>query len=284
MIENNILFKDAVKDYLVNLVGDPQYELTFQRHLETEHFNTYIDYVEKYKNLKDLSILDLGCGSGGCTYQLIKRGAKVTSIEIDRELLKLSMGRNRQNSHVDFLLADGTRLPFKNESFDVCICLHVIEHVNDTFDLIKDLNRILKYNGILLLEYPNRFYPMEQHSGLKLINYLPKRFANFIAKKISTSNIVSKNYRSRFNIILLYPHNLSYFSVKKHLKLFPLKILEENPLDRFILESSLIRPFGAGIKFIFEKIDKRTLKTIARVFSRCSTFILQKEIADLKEY
>jgi len=277
MTDDSLLFKEALKQHLKDLECDPQYEVVFQRHIEVDHFNIFLDYIEKYKKLQNLLVLDLGCGSGGCTYQLLRRGAKVISIDIDKSLLNISKIRNIKSSRVDFILADGTKLPFRRNAFDVCICLHVIEHVNSPLCLIKELNRVLKCGGILLLEYPNRFYIREQHSDLLLMSYLPKKIADFIARNISKLGFLGKDYTKRFNIILLYPHNLSYFSVKRRLNFFPLKILDENPIDRFILDYSTIKYYGPVFKFIFEKINTRILKIIAKVFSKSTTFILKKE-------
>ncbi|QTA81892.1 SAM-dependent methyltransferase, type 11 [Desulfonema limicola] len=45
--------------------------------------------------------------------------------------------------------------PFANESFDLIEADHCLEHLNDPFSVMKELNRILKYNGKLIIRVPH---------------------------------------------------------------------------------------------------------------------------------
>jgi len=58
--------------------------------------------------------------------------------------------------------------PFKDESFDVVFCSHVIEHLRSPYDVLKEFHRILKRGGKLILGIPNPncvyfdFYPLSK--------------------------------------------------------------------------------------------------------------------------
>ena len=52
---------------------------------------------------------------------------------------------------------DVTNLPFKNDHFDLIICNHVLEHINDDTKAIKEIYRVLKNNGKAILQVPISF-------------------------------------------------------------------------------------------------------------------------------
>lgn len=52
--------------------------------------------------------------------------------------------------------ADAMELPFENESFDGCLLIEIIEHVNDVPKFLKEISRILKPNGRYIITTPNR--------------------------------------------------------------------------------------------------------------------------------
>ncbi|SVE07963.1 uncharacterized protein METZ01_LOCUS460817, partial [marine metagenome] len=48
-------------------------------------------------------------------------------------------------------------LPFKNESVDELICVHVLEHIEDMKGIMKELHRVLKSGGLLRIWVPHCF-------------------------------------------------------------------------------------------------------------------------------
>src|SRR3972149_4010751 len=57
-----------------------------------------------------------------------------------------------------FLVASASKLPFKDESFDIVLCTEVIEHVDDQSQAIEEMFRVIKEGGILVITSPNRFF------------------------------------------------------------------------------------------------------------------------------
>ena len=74
---------------------------------------------------------------------------------------------------IKFVKADGLRLPFEDKSFDLAVSFAVIEHVGSNANqraFIKELCRVGKR---VCLTMPNRWYPIEFHTILPLIHWLP---------------------------------------------------------------------------------------------------------------
>lgn len=85
---------------------------------------------------------------------------------------------------VTFLQADGLKLPFPDQSFDVVHCHAVIEHVGNSEQqkqLVSELWRVAR-RGVFITT-PNRWHPVEFHTLLPLIHWLPKRFFRTLLRR-----------------------------------------------------------------------------------------------------
>jgi SAM-dependent methyltransferase len=103
---------------------------------------------------RDTLVLDLGCGVGSVTEQLIGRRLGIRAIGIDvsyRALTKSAGGGLR----VVQAQLDGELLPIASATIDVVVLTQVIEHVADTDGLTEEIMRVLKPGGTLLLSTPN---------------------------------------------------------------------------------------------------------------------------------
>lgn len=102
---------------------------------------------------RDGKILDLGCGDGAYTKEITGNNFVIGS---DLGFNDLSKGRE-DNSF--FVNANAEVLPFKNESFDNVLCIELIEHVKYDLKVFKEISRVLKKDGYLLISTPNSKFP-----------------------------------------------------------------------------------------------------------------------------
>ncbi|MCI0549582.1 MAG: class I SAM-dependent methyltransferase [Anaerolineae bacterium] len=134
-------------------------------------------------------ILENGCGIGMYVEHLSPFGGEVIGLEYDFE----RAAQARINSpHI--LNAAGEFLPLPSSTFDLILSHEVIEHVQDDRAAIRDMIRILKPGGRVVLFAPNRGYPFETHGiywngkyhfGNKLfVNYLPRAWRNKLAPHV----------------------------------------------------------------------------------------------------
>ena len=80
-----------------------------------------------------------------------------------------------------FTRFEGTTLPFPDESFDVVVSNHVIEHVGDRTaqrDHLSEIRRVLRRDGLGYLAVPNRWALVEPHYRLAFLSWLPRRIAD----------------------------------------------------------------------------------------------------------
>lgn len=76
---------------------------------------------------------------------------------------------------VTFRRADGRALPFPDRAFDLVHSSAVLEHVGGTRDQVRFVSELWRVAGRgLFLTTPNRWYPVEFHSVLPLVHWLPR--------------------------------------------------------------------------------------------------------------
>lgn len=98
------------------------------------------------------TLLDVGCGTGIIAHFIKGKVKKVYGIDISKKDLEKAKERGIITTAVDF---NSKSFPFKTNFFDSITCLDVIEHVLDPRVVLKEMYRVLKKDGILILSTPN---------------------------------------------------------------------------------------------------------------------------------
>lgn len=105
------------------------------------------------------SILDCGCGDG-LYLKIIKdlSGAAVSGFDLNGESLRLAQGYTK-GMGVSLVQGRIRDLPYKDNSFGKIFSTEVLEHVEDDLGALKEILRILKPGGRLIITVPNHNYP-----------------------------------------------------------------------------------------------------------------------------
>jgi len=104
----------------------------------------YVPYVENGH------LLDVGCGGGLAMTTMQEKGWKVTGTDFDARAIE-----NARKKGLDVHLGDLKTINFADNSFDAILMSHVIEHIPNPIETLKECRRILKPNGHLIAITPN---------------------------------------------------------------------------------------------------------------------------------
>ena len=103
-------------------------------------------------------VVDIGCGDGVNLYGLLQIIAtcewEILLFGIDYNPLRVNRVRDIDGIN-GLMLGSIPQLPFSNETFDLILCNHVLEHISEDAVALKELNRILRPKGFLILGVPN---------------------------------------------------------------------------------------------------------------------------------
>lgn len=106
---------------------------------------------DEYETLKDKKVLDAGAGTGQISYAYLTTGADVTGIDISPAMLEIARKRCAEFPGYKAMVGDLTKLPFEDNSFDFITSRWVMEFIPDWPRAIRELRRVLKPGGTLLL-------------------------------------------------------------------------------------------------------------------------------------
>ncbi len=105
-----------------------------------------------------IRVLDAGCGDGNNLVGLQMAADKI-GVELEMFAMDYNPLRVKRVKERDLLssvsCANLLQLPFPDESFDLIVCNHVLEHIPDYMGALNELHRTISKGGLLLLGVPN---------------------------------------------------------------------------------------------------------------------------------
>ena len=168
---------------------------------------------KKESILKDLNILDIGCGGGLISEPLSRLGGNVTGIDASDKNIKVATIHSKKNNLKIRYLNKSPEQLNEFEKFDVILNLEIVEHVNDVNLYIKSCNKLLKQNGIMFTATLNR----------TLISYFKAIVgAEYILRWLP----IGTHDWNKF----IKPEELEHILLKNSFNTIDLKGLEFNPL------------------------------------------------------
>lgn len=100
--------------------------------------------------VKHKTVLDVGCGIG-LTADMLSKKTNFYGIDLDEEAITY-MNKTYDG---EFIVADAMKIPYGDNFFDYVICTSVLEHLKDDVKVLKEIKRVLKPRGKLVLIVPS---------------------------------------------------------------------------------------------------------------------------------
>ena len=108
------------------------------------------------KPLRNINILDIGCGGGLLAEPMCRLGANVVGIDASKKNINVAKFHAKKNKlKIEYKVASPENLKIKKK-FDVILNMEIIEHVADINFFIKASSKLLKKNGIMFVATLNK--------------------------------------------------------------------------------------------------------------------------------
>ena len=200
-----MILSDKIKDTYIPTISDnisaEKLNDEVSEHIEGRIFVDRIrvvPWLSKNINLNNLSILEIGCGTGSSSITLAEQGSNVTGIDIHKESLEIAKLRaDLYGLNIKFLEVSSINIDELEQDFDAIILYATLEHltVEERLDTLKKCKNTLKKGGYLItIEAPNRLWYFDSHtSELPFFQWLPDNLA-YKYSKYSPKQSFSNNY------------------------------------------------------------------------------------------
>ena len=208
--ENRKILADKVNEIYIPTISDSiskdRILIEVEEHVENRldvDRTRVIPWLDKNIPLKNLEILEIGCGTGSSTITLAEQGAKVLGIDIHKQSLEIAVIRSKlYDLNIEFMECSSVNITNLNRKFDAIMLYATLEHLTleERLLTLKNCSKVLNSGGYLVvIEAPNRLWSFDSHtSELPFFQWLPDdlayRYSKFSPKKSFSTNYQDTNY------------------------------------------------------------------------------------------
>ena len=184
-------------------------------HQIKSHRMSYILDQINNRNIRNLKILDVGCGGGIICEPLARLGAKVTGIDFaPNNIIAAKIHSKKNKLKINYINKDIEKSKL-DEKFDIILMFEVLEHLDNWKKTIKNIKKNLNKDGMVIISTINR-------------NLISKLFAINLAENIL--NWIPKGTHDYNKLIK--PEELKKILLKEKFNFKNIKGLVFNPLNR----------------------------------------------------
>jgi ubiquinone/menaquinone biosynthesis C-methylase UbiE len=212
-----------------------RYIPSLQGHIKYEHIHRYALCMQL---VIDKSVLDLASGEGYGAAILSKVAQSVVGVDIDTASIEYAKREYSDYENLRFLTGSCESIPLPEKSIDVVTSFETIEHHDQHQEMLQEIKRVLKPDGLLVISSPNRLIYSDQSGYSNPFHVKELYYEEFI-------HLLSQNFKH----IQVYGQRLAAGSF-----ILPLENSEETNINNYsgnITDvKQIVRPLESPLYFI----------------------------------
>lgn len=174
---------------------------------------THYDHLHRYAFasgfVRGKKILDLGYGEGYGSFLLAQTAGSVLGIETDETSVNHAR-RKYIKDNLQFKVGDARNVPLDGEKiFDIVVCFELLEHIEEHAELLREVKRLLKDDGLLIISTPNKLLYSDErnfHNPFHLKELYFTEFADLLKKYFKNVSFLGQKIFPVSNIWTLDRH------------------------------------------------------------------------------
>jgi len=240
-----------------------------RRYAHLKQYEAFLRHIEP-----GMRVLDAGCGEGVLSVMLVQRGAIVTGCDLSTPNIENARRYAKEAGldSIEFMVADLEQIPFADNSFDLVVSSHVLEHLPDFDQGLREIMRVTKKRAVMAIPTVFNLCSMVQVGGGWFYLKGPRSFLaifrgflKMLGSFISGQEGVNEAY-GREDI----PHVFRFpWIMKNKIKKEKFKLVEYEA-------SSLCLPYFASGLPVIKFLDQYKNKKIFRNLGYGTTYVVEK--------
>ena len=165
-----------------------------------EHLHRYA-IVSNY--IKDKIVLDIASGEGYGSNLISKEASFVYGVDIDEATIQAAKAKYKKEN-LNFLCGSASKIPLVDKSIDVVVSFETIEHHDEHDQMMVEVKRVLKPNGIFILSTPDKLYYSDKrgfNNEFHVKELYKNEFEVLINKYFKNSQFLNQRYINGNSII-----------------------------------------------------------------------------------
>ncbi|MXY68395.1 MAG: class I SAM-dependent methyltransferase [Acidobacteriia bacterium] len=175
-------------------------------------------FAQSFNLDRQTRVLDLGGAEYYWPWLEVRPRVTVANFE-ERDLKKVDL---------DWVRADGRRLPFRDCAFDVVYCNSVLEHLPDEASRDALAREVARVGRGYSVQTPNRWFPVDAHTLTPAFHFLPKRWQSRLARNFT---LWGRLQRPTLAEARGFVENICLLTARDLQRLFPDAVIER---ERFL--------------------------------------------------
>ncbi|MDG0980794.1 MAG: methyltransferase domain-containing protein [Halieaceae bacterium] len=142
-------------------------EFTGERYLPSVMGQIELEHVHRYiiarEIVQDKVVLDIASGEGYGSNFLAEVASKVIGVDISDETISHANSKY-QRENLEFMVGSCANIPLESASVDVVVSFETIEHHAQHEEMMQEIRRVLRLNGVLIISSPDKHEFTEVHN------------------------------------------------------------------------------------------------------------------------
>jgi ubiquinone/menaquinone biosynthesis C-methylase UbiE len=162
-----------------------------------------VEHLHRYAIASDFVagkiVLDIASGEGYGTNILSKSALEVIGVDIDLESV-VNANKKYSKSNLKFVYGSADKIPVDSNSIDVVISFETLEHHDKHHEMLLEIKRVLKHDGILIMSSPDKKYYSDLTGQINPFHVKELYFKEF--KALIDAHFANTNYyfQNSFNL------------------------------------------------------------------------------------